>query len=101
MKQFVRDVVWPELDFMIVDLPPGTGDVRLSLVQLLSVTGVIMVTTPQQVAIDDAVKAMNMFMISNVEVPILGVVENMSYFSCEELPERNFISLERRRTKTG
>jgi ATP-binding protein involved in chromosome partitioning len=90
MKQFVRDVVWPELDFMIVDLPPGTGDVQLSLVQQLSVTGVIMVTTPQQVAIDDAVKAMNMFMISNVEVPILGVVENMSYFSCKELPDKKF-----------
>jgi ATP-binding protein involved in chromosome partitioning len=90
MRQFVKDVVWPELDFMIVDLPPGTGDVQLSLVQLLSVTGAIMVTTPQQVAIDDAVKAMNMFMISNVEVPILGVVENMSYFSCDELPDKKF-----------
>ena len=90
MRQFVKDVVWPELDFMIVDLPPGTGDVQLSLIQLLSVTGVIMVTTPQQVALDDAIKAMNMFMINNVEVPILGVVENMSYFSCNELPEKKF-----------
>ena len=90
MRQFVKDVVWPELDFMIVDLPPGTGDVQLSLVQLLSVTGAIMVTTPQQVAIDDAIKAMNMFMLNDVEVPILGVVENMSYFSCEELPDKKF-----------
>ncbi|MGE5356757.1 MAG: Mrp/NBP35 family ATP-binding protein [Deltaproteobacteria bacterium] len=90
MRQFVRDVVWPELDFMVVDLPPGTGDVQLSLVQQLSVTGVIMVTTPQQVALDDAVKAMNMFMLSNVEVPVLGVVENMSYFACDELPDKKF-----------
>ena len=90
MKQFVKDVVWPDLDFMLIDLPPGTGDVQLSLVQLLSVTGVVMVTTPQQVALDDAVKAMNMFMMNNVEVPILGVVENMSWFSCAEAPEKKF-----------
>lgn len=90
MKQFVKDVVWPDLDFMIIDLPPGTGDVQLSLVQLLSVTGVIMVTTPQQVALDDAVKAMNMFMLNNVKVPILGVVENMSWFSCEEAGDKKF-----------
>ncbi len=90
MKQFVKDVVWPDLDYMLIDLPPGTGDVQLSLVQLLSVTGAIMVTTPQQVALDDAVKAMHMFMLNNVEVPILGVVENMSWFSCEELPDKKF-----------
>ena len=90
MKQFVKDVVWPDLDYMIVDLPPGTGDVQLSLVQLLSVTGAIMVTTPQQVALDDAIKAMHMFMLNNVEVPILGVVENMSWFSCEEVPGKKF-----------
>ena len=90
MKQFVKDVVWPDLDFMIIDLPPGTGDVQLSLVQLLSVTGVVMVTTPQQVALDDAVKAMNMFMMNNVEVPVLGVVENMSWFSCAEAPDKKF-----------
>ena len=90
LKQFVKDVVWPDLDFMIVDLPPGTGDVQLSLVQLLSVTGAIMVTTPQQVALDDAVKAMNMFRLNNVEVPILGVVENMSWFSCDEVPGKKF-----------
>ena len=90
MKQFVKDVVWPDLDYMIIDLPPGTGDVQLSLVQLLSVTGVLMVTTPQQVALDDAVKAMNMFMLNNVDVPVLGVVENMSWFSCEEVPDKKF-----------
>lgn len=90
LKQFVNDVVWPELDFMVIDLPPGTGDVQLSLVQLLSVTGVLMVTTPQQVAIDDAVKAMNMFLMSNVEVPILGVVENMSWFSPGDAPDKKY-----------
>lgn len=90
MKQFVNDVIWPELDYLVIDLPPGTGDVQLSLVQMLPVTGAIMVTTPQQVALDDALKAMNMFMLKNIEVPILGVVENMSWFSCEELPEKKF-----------
>ena len=90
LKQFVKDVVWPDLDYMIVDLPPGTGDVQLSLVQLLSVTGAIMVTTPQQVALDDAVKAMNMFLLNGVEVPILGVVENMSWFECDEVPGKKF-----------
>lgn len=90
MKQFVKDAVWPDLDYMIIDLPPGTGDVQLSLVQLLSVTGVLMVTTPQQVALDDAIKAMNMFMLNNVDVPILGVVENMSWFETDELPGRKF-----------
>jgi ATP-binding protein involved in chromosome partitioning len=90
LRQFVKDVVWPELDFMIIDLPPGTGDVQLSLVQLLPVTGVIMVTTPQQVALDDAVKALNMFMLDNIEVPVLGVVENMSWFVVDELPDKKF-----------
>ena len=90
MKQFIKDVVWPELDYMVIDLPPGTGDVQLSLVQLLSVTGAIMVTTPQQVAIDDAIKAMNMFLLSNVEVPILGVVENMSWFSPNDNPDKKY-----------
>lgn len=90
IRQFVKDVVWPELDFMIIDLPPGTGDVQLSLVQLMPVTGVIMVTTPQQVALDDAVKALHMFMLDNIEVPVLGVVENMSWFATDELPGRKF-----------
>jgi ATP-binding protein involved in chromosome partitioning len=90
LKQFFQDVLWETLDYLIVDLPPGTGDVQLTLIQTVPVTGVVMVTTPQQVAVIDAVKAMNMFLMPNVNVPILGVVENMSWFTPEELPDRKY-----------
>ncbi len=90
MQQFVKDVVWPPLDFMIIDLPPGTGDVQLSLVQILPVTGAIIVVTPQDVAVDDAIKAVTMMMMPNVSVPILGVVENMSWFTPAELPDNKY-----------
>jgi ATP-binding protein involved in chromosome partitioning len=90
IKQFINDCIWPELDYMIIDLPPGTGDIQLTLVQTVPVTGAVMVTTPQQVAVIDAVKAMNMFTLSNVSVPILGVVENMSWFTPKELPDNKY-----------
>lgn len=90
IKQFINDCIWPELDYLIVDLPPGTGDIQLTLVQSVPVTGVIMVTTPQKVAVVDAVKAMNMFLLSNINVPVLGVVENMSYFTPKELPDSKY-----------
>ena len=90
LKQFFMDCIWPELDYLIVDLPPGTGDVQLTLVQTVPVTGSILVTTPQDVALADAIKALNMFMMPNVNVPILGVVENMSWFSPEELPDNKY-----------
>jgi len=90
MRQFIEDCLWPELDYLIIDLPPGTGDIQLTLVQTAPLTGAIMVTTPQEVAIVDAVKAMNMFMLQNVNVPILGVVENMSWFTPEELPDNKY-----------
>lgn len=90
IKQFVNDCIWPELDYMIIDLPPGTGDIQLTLVQTVPLTGAIMVTTPQQVAVVDAVKAMNMFMLDNINVPILGVVENMSWFTPAELPDNKY-----------
>ncbi|KXK38355.1 MAG: Mrp/NBP35 family ATP-binding protein [Saprospiraceae bacterium] len=90
LKQLIHDCLWPELDFLIIDLPPGTGDVQLTLVQTVPVTGAIMVTTPQEVAVIDAVKAMNMFLLPNVNVPILGVVENMSWFTPEELPDNKY-----------
>ena len=90
LKQFINDVRWPDLDFMVVDLPPGTGDIQLSLVQSVPVTGAVLVTTPQAVALDDAIKAGNMFKIENIDVPILGVVENMSWFSPEELPDKKY-----------
>jgi ATP-binding protein involved in chromosome partitioning len=90
IKQFVNDTIWPELDFLIVDLPPGTGDIQLTLVQTVPVTGAIIVTTPQEVSVVDAVKAMNMFRLPTVNVPILGVVENMAWFTPKELPDNKY-----------
>ncbi len=80
LKQFLEDVQWGEVDYMIVDLPPGTGDAQLSLAQLIPLTGAVMVTTPQEVALIDVRRAVNMF--EKLEVPIVGVVENMSYYTC-------------------
>jgi ATP-binding protein involved in chromosome partitioning len=90
IRQFFNDCLWEPLDYLIVDLPPGTGDVQLTLVQTVPVTGVIMVTTPQEVALADAVKGMNMFLLPSVNVPILGVVENMSWFTPAELPNNKY-----------
>ncbi len=90
IKQFINDCTWPDLDFLIIDLPPGTGDIQLTLVQTVPVTGAIIVTTPQEVAVVDAVKAMNMFLLPSVNVPIIGVVENMSWFTPEELPDNKY-----------
>ena len=91
IKQFINDCLWPELDFLVIDLPPGTGDIQLTLVQTIPVTGVLMVTTPQEVAVIDAVKAMNMFQLDNVKVPIVGVVENMAWFTPAELPDNKYM----------
>jgi len=90
IKQFITDCKWPELDYLLIDLPPGTGDIQLTLVQTVPLTGAVIVTTPQKVAVIDAVKAMNMFMLPNINVPILGVVENMAWFTPEELPNNKY-----------
>ena len=90
VKQFINEVIWPELDYMIIDLPPGTGDVQLTLVQSVPVTGAIIVTTPQSVAIADAIKATNMFRLDNIKIPILGIVENMAWFTPAELPNNKY-----------
>jgi ATP-binding protein involved in chromosome partitioning len=90
IKQFINDTLWSPLDFLIIDLPPGTGDIQLTLVQTVPLTGAVMVTTPQEVAVIDAVKAMNMFLLPQVNVPILGVVENMAWFTPAELPENKY-----------
>lgn len=90
IKQFFNDVLWDTLDYLVVDLPPGTGDVQLTLVQTVPVTGVVLVTTPQEVALADAVKAMNMFQLPQINVPVLGVVENMAWFTPAELPENKY-----------
>jgi len=90
IKQFVKDTVWPPLDYLVIDLPPGTGDIQLTLVQTVPLTGAVMVTTPQELSVVDAVKAMNMFLLDSLNVPILGVVENMSWFTPAELPENKY-----------
>jgi ATP-binding protein involved in chromosome partitioning len=91
IKQFINECIWPDLDYLIIDLPPGTGDIQLTLVQTVPVTGAIIVTTPQEVAVVDAVKAMNMFLLDNVNVPIIGIVENMSWFTPKELPDNKYM----------
>ena len=90
IQQFFNDVLWPQLDYLIIDLPPGTGDIQLTLVQTAPVTGAVLVTTPQDVSLADAIKAMNMFLIPNVNVPILGVVENMSWFTPPDMPDKKY-----------
>ena len=89
IKSFLHDVDWGELDYLLVDLPPGTGDVQLSLIQQTAVAGAVVVTTPSSVALEDAVKAVNMF--AKLQVPVLGVIENMSYFVCPNCRERHGI----------
>jgi ATP-binding protein involved in chromosome partitioning len=89
VRQFLYDVEWGELDYLIVDMPPGTGDAQLSLAQLVPVQGAVLVTTPQEVAMADVRKAINMF--EQVHIPVLGVVENMSYFVCENCSTRHAI----------
>jgi ATP-binding protein involved in chromosome partitioning len=90
LKQFISDAEWGELDYMLIDLPPGTSDIHLTLVQTLPVTGAVLVTTPQKVALADAIKGLQMFRQPQINVPILGVVENMSYFTPLELPENKY-----------
>ncbi len=89
ITQFLRDTDWGELDYLIIDMPPGTGDIALTLSQLLPLTGAVVVCTPQDVALLDAVKAIVMF--SKVNIPVLGMVENMSYFDCSSCGERHEI----------
>lgn len=90
IKQFFQECLWGDLDYLIVDLPPGTGDVQLTLVQTVAVTGAVIVTTPQEVALADARRAVNMFQLPNINVPLLGIVENMSWFTPAELPENKY-----------
>ena len=90
LNQMIFDADWGELDFMLVDLPPGTGDIHLSIVQALPITGVVIVSTPQAVALADAKKGVSMFMSDAINVPVLGIIENMAYFTPEELPENKY-----------
>ncbi len=90
IRQFLTDVDWGELDYLVIDMPPGTGDIHLTIMQTVPVTGVVIVTTPQQVALADAKKAIAMFGQANVNVPIIGLVENMAYFTPAELPDNKY-----------
>nr|MDQ3073608.1 Mrp/NBP35 family ATP-binding protein [Bacteroidota bacterium] len=90
LRQLMNDVEWGELDYLIIDMPPGTGDIYLTLVKEFPVTAALIVTTPQQVSVADARKTIEMFGIPGVNVPVIGVVENMSYFSPAELPSKKY-----------
>jgi ATP-binding protein involved in chromosome partitioning len=90
IRQFVTEVYWDELDYLVIDMPPGTGDIHLTLIQTVPVTGVVVVTTPQEVALADAKKGIAMFNQAQIKVPIIGLVENMSYFTPAELPDNKY-----------
>lgn len=90
LNQMIFDAAWGELDFMLIDLPPGTGDIHLSIMQSLPVTGAVVVSTPQAVALADAKKGVSMFMSDAINVPVLGIIENMAYFTPEELPNNKY-----------
>lgn len=90
LKQLLNDTDWGELDYLVIDTPPGTGDVHLTLLQMYDITGAIVVTTPQTIALDDVIKAIDMFNNKNVTVPVLGIVENMSWFTPVLHPDEKY-----------
>lgn len=90
LNQMIFDADWGQLDFMLIDLPPGTGDIHLSIMQSLPITGAVVVSTPQAVALADAKKGVSMFMSDSINVPVLGIIENMAYFTPEELPNNKY-----------
>lgn len=90
LKQLLNDTDWGELDYLVIDTPPGTGDVHLTLLQMYEITGAIVVTTPQTIALDDVIKAIGMFNNKNMAVPMLGIVENMSWFTPVLHPDEKY-----------
>lgn len=90
LNQMIFDAAWGELDFMLIDLPPGTGDIHLSIMQSMPITGAVIVSTPQKVALADARKGVAMFQQESINVPVLGIIENMAYFTPEELPDNKY-----------
>jgi len=90
LNQLLWDTHWGELDYLVVDLPPGTGDIHLSLVQSIPLTGAVVVSTPQNIALADARKGVNMFRMDSIDVPVLGMVENMAYFTPDDLPDKKY-----------
>jgi len=90
LRQFVTDCIWGKLDYLVVDMPPGTGDIHITVAQTLNVTGAVIVTTPQEAALADARKAMAMFRLETINVPVIGIIENMAWFTPEELPDNKY-----------
>ncbi|MDM1522535.1 Mrp/NBP35 family ATP-binding protein [Empedobacter stercoris] len=90
LNQMIRDAHWGDLDFLLIDLPPGTGDIHLSIVQQVPITGAVVVSTPQNIALADAKKGVGMFQMEAINVPVLGIVENMAYFTPKELPNNKY-----------
>jgi ATP-binding protein involved in chromosome partitioning len=90
LNQLIFDAAWGELDFLLIDLPPGTGDIHLSIMQSVPITGAVVVSTPQNVALADARKGVAMFQQENIDVPVLGIIENMAYFTPQELPDNKY-----------
>ena len=90
LNQMIFDAHWGEIDFMLLDLPPGTGDIHLSIMQAMPVTGAVVVSTPQEVALADARKGVAMFQQDSINVPVLGIIENMAYFTPAELPDNKY-----------
>ena len=99
LNQLLWDTHWGDLDYLVVDLPPGTGDIHLSLVQSIPLTGAVVVSTPQEIALADAKKGVNMFHMESINVPVLGIVENMAYFTPIELPDNKYIFLGKKEQK--
>ena len=90
LNQLLWDTHWGDLDYLVVDLPPGTGDIHLSLVQSIPLTGAVVVSTPQEIALADAKKGVSMFKMESINVPVLGIIENMAYFTPKELPNNKY-----------
>lgn len=90
LNQLIWDSHWGELDYLVVDLPPGTGDIHLSLVQAIPITGAVIISTPQEIALADAEKGVNMFKMKSIDVPVLGIIENMSFFITKEFPDKKY-----------
>lgn len=91
VKQLINEVAWGDLDYFVIDMPPGTGDVPLTMVQTLPLTGALVVTTPQQVAVADVMKSITMFKSNKIEVPVLGLIENMSWFTPSDMPDKKYL----------
>ena len=100
LNQLIFDADWGELDFLLIDLPPGTGDVHLSIVQAVPINGAVIVSTPQNIALADAKKGVAMFQQESIQVPVLGIVENMAYFTPDELPDNKYYIFWKRWCKT-